>query len=124
VPDRNWQAETALLQERDRKSRAVLGVSETADTAEIRRAFRRASLAHHPDVNGGDGDASTRFHLACCAYRFLAEGEACAALDKLEIPPPPRMSGTYRLDNPWGYWCWWRENYFGELIEDASNASL
>ena len=116
MADRDWQAEIALLQERDRKSRAVLGVSQTADGAEIRRAFRRASLAHHPDVNRGDDDASRRFHLACCAYKFLTEGEACAVLDDLECPPLPYMDGKYRLDNPWGYWCWWREKYFAELV--------
>ena len=113
MPDRDWQAEIALLQERDRKSRAVLGVSDIADKDEVRRAFRRASLVHHPDVNGGDGDASRRFHLAHCAYKFLIEGEACAALDELGNPPPHR-DGKYRLDNPWGYWCWWRDNYFGD----------
>ena len=114
MPDRDWQVEVALLQERDQKSRAILGVSETAGRTEIRRAFRRASLAHHPDVKGGEGDASRRFHLVCCAYRFLTEGEACAALDDLEFPPSPYMGGKYRLDNPWGYWCWWRDKYFGD----------
>jgi len=116
MPDSDWQAEIALLQERDRKSRGVLGVSETADKAEIRRAFHRASLAHHPDVNGGDDDTSRRFNLICCAYKFLTNGEACAALDELDEPSRPHTDGKYCLDNSWGYWCWWRENYFGELM--------
>jgi hypothetical protein len=49
------------------------------------------------------------------AYKFLTEGEVCAALDELDEPSRPHTDGTYRLDNSWGYWCWWRENYFGEL---------
>ena len=113
MPDRDWQVEISLLQERERKARAVLGVSETADNREVRRAFRRASLEHHPDVNGGSADSSRRFHLICCAYKFLTEGEACAALDELDAPPAAMTDGKFRLDNPWGYWCWWRENFFG-----------
>jgi len=100
------------LQERDRKSRAILGVSQAADRTEIRRAFRRASLMHHPDANPQDESAAARFHLICSAYKFLTEGEASAALDDLESPASPQADGKYRLDNPWGYWCWWREKYF------------
>jgi len=116
VPDRNWQTEIAREQERDRKSRAILGVSETADKADIRRAFRRASLAYHPDASGRDGDPSRRFRLVCCAYEFLAKGKACAALDELDEPSGAHTDGKYRMGNPWGYWCWWRENYFSERI--------
>jgi len=116
MPDRDWQAEIVLLQDRDRKARAILGVSQTAERAEIRRAFRRASLEHHPDVSGGDKDASRRFHLACCAYKFLTEGEPCAALDELDAPPAAMPDGKYRLDNRWGYWCWWRDKFFDGLM--------
>ena len=116
MPDRDWQSEIALLQDRDRKSRAILGVSESANMAEIRRAFRRGILAHHPDMNHGDGNASYRFHLLCCAYKFLTESQACFVLDELDKPTPVRTDGKYRLDNPWGYWCWWREKYFGEPV--------
>jgi len=91
-------------------------VSEIADRAEIRRAFRRACLAHHPDVNGEEDDASHRFHLVCCAYKFLTEGQASSALDEMDEPPQLQTDGKYRLDNPWGYWCWWREKYFSEFV--------
>jgi len=124
VSDRDWQAEIALQQDRDRKSRAILGVSETADRAKIHRAFRRASLAHHPDANLGDSSAASRFHLICCAYKFLTEGEACTALDELGTPPATFTDGTYQLDNPWGYWCWWREKYFGDPSQEKRDASL
>ena len=113
MPDRDWQSEIALLQQRERKARAILGVSQTAEDGEIRRAFRRAGLEHHPDVNVAGVDSSRMFHLICCAYKFLTEGETCAALDELDAPPAPVTDGKYRLDNPWGYWCWWRENFFG-----------
>ena len=112
MPDRDWQAETALRQAREHKARAILGIPDTADKQEIRQAFRQISLHHHPDVNSDDADAARRFHLACCAYKYLTEGQACAALDELEAPPDEVTDSTYRLDNPWGYWCWWRESFF------------
>lgn len=108
---RDWQAAIDKLRERDRRARHVLGVSAEADLDTIRQAFRRASLASHPDVNGGDKEASRRFHLVCCAYKLLTEGKACAALD--EMDDPPQEEDAPCRDNPWAYWCWWRERYFG-----------
>ena len=66
MSDRDWQAEIPRMQERDRKSRVQFGVSEAVDRMDIRARCRRVSLAHHSDVNGGQGDASRRLHLACC----------------------------------------------------------
>ena len=86
MPDRDWQSEIARMQNRDRKARGILGVSETADRAEIRRAFRRASLALHPDVNGGAAGSSRRFHLACCAYKWLTESEALRRFGRTRMP--------------------------------------
>lgn len=114
MADKDWQAEIAMLQERERKARAILGVAETADMEEIRKAFRRAGLDHHPDVNGGDEESSRHFQLACCAYKFLTEGKACAELDELKSPPPELKDGEYQTDNSWGYWCWWRESFFNK----------
>ena len=108
----DWQTDIRRLKERERTARAILGVSETADAAEIRHAFRQASLVCHPDVNPDDRKAADRFHLVCCAYKFLTEGETCADLDGYAAPAVPHTDGKYRRDNPWGYWCWWRETYF------------
>jgi DnaJ-class molecular chaperone len=113
MPDKDRQAEIALLQEREYKARAIPGLSETAGKREIRRAFRRASLKHHADVNGGDSNAPRRFHLACCASQLLTEGESCATLDEPDAPPAAMTNGRYRLDSPRYYWCWWREGFFG-----------
>ena len=112
MPDRDWQAEVALLRERESKSRQILGLPDDADRAAVRRAFRRASLACHPDANAADPEAARRFHLVCCAYRFLIGGEACEALDAFRAGPEPRGRARRGFDNPWAYWCWWREQFF------------
>jgi len=112
MPTRDWQAEVALQRRRDRLSRAILGVDETADEAQIRRAFRRASLAHHPDANPADDQAARRFHLLRCAYEFLTAGRTCAALDALAADMNDEPETTNRRDNPWRYWHWWKEVFF------------
>jgi hypothetical protein len=49
-------------------ARRLLGVGADASADEVRRAFRRLVLDHHPDRTGGDGDA-TRALVE--AYRLL-----------------------------------------------------
>lgn len=108
----NWQDEIARDEARRRKAREILGVPDNADRDEIRRAFRRASLAHHPDRNRGDADAARRFHRVQCAYRFLMGGEPCDALDEVEVGAD--NTTPFRTNTAWGYWCWWRDTYFGD----------
>ena len=39
----------------------------------LRKAYRAAVLAHHPDKNPGDAGAASRFRAACDAYSILDE---------------------------------------------------
>jgi molecular chaperone DnaJ len=53
----------------------VLGVSRSADAAEIKKAFRRLARELHPDVNRDDPDAEERFKEAAEAYEILSDDE-------------------------------------------------
>ena len=112
MQDANRQGDGALLQERDRRARAILGVASAAGMPEIRRAFRRLSLACHPDTNPRDADAAWRFRLVCCAYKFLTEGDMCPQLEEAQPSADTESEAQRRLDNDWAYWCWWREKFF------------
>jgi len=113
VQDKDWQGEIGLLQRRETKARQILGVSDSDGAEKIKLAWRKRSLANHPDNNGGSLESHRNFILVNCAYRFLTEGKGCEELDAEHLPDRERLDGKYRLDNPWGYFAWWRENYFG-----------
>ena len=57
----------------------TLGVSPSATTAELRRAYRRLALEHHPD-RAGPASAS-RFAQIAEAYRLLSDPTARTAYD-------------------------------------------
>ena len=50
----------------------LLGVSPSADTREIKSAFRKAALRYHPDVNKC-ADAAERFNEIRAAYQTLSD---------------------------------------------------
>ncbi|NCF14370.1 MAG: molecular chaperone DnaJ [Gammaproteobacteria bacterium] len=61
----------------------VLGVSKSASADEIKKAYRRLAMKHHPDRNKDDSDASeARFKEAKEAYEVLKDGEKRAAYDQ------------------------------------------
>lgn len=51
----------------------VLGVARDASATEIRRAFQRLTLEHHPDRNRNDPSAGARMAKINAAYRVLRD---------------------------------------------------
>lgn len=54
---------------------SVLGVSKSASTDEIKRAFRKLARQYHPDVNPGDQVAEARFKEISEAYEVLSDSD-------------------------------------------------
>ncbi len=63
----------ARLRDNGKEYYAILGVSEQATEEELRRAYRRLALQHHPDKNPGDPKAEERFKAISEAYAVLMD---------------------------------------------------
>ena len=53
----------------------VLGVSRNASDEEIKRAYRRMAMKHHPDRNSGDSSSEEKFRQCAEAYEVLSDQE-------------------------------------------------
>lgn len=60
----------------------VLGVAKTATESEIKSAYRKLALKHHPDRNPGDAAAEEKFKEAAEAYAVLADADKRARYDR------------------------------------------
>jgi molecular chaperone DnaJ len=60
----------------------VLEVQRTCDEAELKSAFRKLAMKHHPDRNGGSAEATARFKEINEAYTVLSDPNKRAAYDR------------------------------------------
>ena len=60
----------------------VLGVERAATEADIKKAFRKKAMEHHPDRNQHDPKSEARFKEVNEAYDVLRDGQKKAAYDR------------------------------------------
>jgi len=73
----------------------VLGVSKSADEAQVKSAFRKLAKKLHPDANKHDPKAASRFAELNAAYEILGDDKKRKAFDNGEIDAEgkPRFRG-------------------------------
>ena len=60
----------------------ILGISKSADAAEIKKAYRKKAIEFHPDKNPGDAVAEENFKKAAEAYEILSDPQKKAKYDQ------------------------------------------
>lgn len=74
-----WQAISKMAK---RDYYEVLSVKKDAAAGDIKKAYRRLAMKHHPDRNPDDADAEALFKEAKEAYDVLSKGEKRASYDQ------------------------------------------
>ncbi|HEV8348583.1 MAG TPA: molecular chaperone DnaJ [Vicinamibacterales bacterium] len=60
----------------------ILGITRSATEVEIKSAYRKLAMKHHPDRNPGDHRAEEKFKEAAEAYAILADSEKRSLYDR------------------------------------------
>lgn len=60
----------------------ILGVQKNASEDDLKQAFRRSAMKHHPDRNPGNAEAEAKFKEAKEAYEVLADQNKRSAYDQ------------------------------------------
>jgi molecular chaperone DnaJ len=61
----------------------ILGVAKSATADEIKKAFRKLAMQHHPDKHQGDKGAEQKFKEINEAYEILKDDQKRAAYDRM-----------------------------------------
>nr|WP_316638649.1 molecular chaperone DnaJ [uncultured Roseateles sp.] len=97
----------------------VLGVAKTATDDEIKKAYRKLAMKHHPDRNQGEGAKASeeKFKEAKEAYEMLTDGQKRAAYDQYgHAGVDPNMGG--RGAGPGGEGFGGFAEAFGDIFGD------
>jgi molecular chaperone DnaJ len=97
----------------------TLGVAKTASEEDIKKAYRKLAMKHHPDRNQGDGaaQAEVKFKEAKEAYEMLSDAQKRAAYDQFgHAGVDPNMRGGAGAEGFGGF-----AEAFGDIFGDMFN---
>jgi molecular chaperone DnaJ len=89
----------------------VLGVARGASDADLKAAFRKLAMQHHPDRNPGDNDCEHRFKECNETYEVLRDPEKRAAYDRFGHAAFEHGGGGHGFGADFG-------STFSEIFED------
>ena len=105
----------------------VLGVAKDASDEDIKKAYRKQAMKHHPDRNQGKGDEKSskaseeKFKEAKEAYEMLSDPQKKAAYDRFgHAGVDPNMGGFGRSAGAEGFGGF--ADAFGDIFGDIFGA--
>ncbi len=104
----------------------VLGVAKNASEDDIKKAYRKLAMKHHPDRNQGDGakPAEERFKEAKEAYEMLSDPQKRTAYDQFgHAGVDPNMGGGFRPGGPGAEGFGGFAEAFGDIFGDIFGGS-
>ncbi len=100
----------------------ILGVARKASADDIRKAYRKLAMQHHPDKNPGDKKAEDKFKEINEAYQVLSDDQKRARYDQLGSAYSDFRTGGGRPgDFQWGDWGGTRAGAGGANADDPFN---
>ncbi len=82
----------------------ILGVDRNASAEEIKKAYRKLALKHHPDRNPGDKAAEEKFKEINEAYQVLSDPEKRAKYDQFSTTYQRWQAGGGQAPFDWSAW--------------------
>ena len=89
----------------------ILGVSRNATDEEIKKAYRKLALTHHPDRNQGNSEAEEKFKEINQAYEVLSDADKRASFDRFGAADA--RTGSYDFGFTRNF-----DDIFGDLFND------
>jgi len=89
----------------------ILGVARTASDEEIKKAYRRLAMQHHPDRNSGNKTAEDKFKVINEAYAVLSDPDKRNSYDRYGTAETPQGFGGGGFG---GF-----SDIFGDIFEDV-----
>ncbi|SPQ26068.1 7b963a06-a7a8-48b9-85b6-6ad3ccded636 [Thermothielavioides terrestris] len=88
------RAELELKKSQRKDYYKILGIEKTATDQEIKKAYRKLAIIHHPDKNPGDAEAEARFKDISEAYETLIDPQKRERYDSgVDLADPSDMFG-------------------------------